>query len=94
MLCCGYFGDGGLMNYLPWLALIHDPSDLSIPRSWDYRHEPLAPSLFTFFMVSFEATKFSIFIKPNPSGFLLLLLWFGYHIQGHIDLLLSFFLAF
>jgi hypothetical protein len=29
----GYFGDGGLMNYLPKLALNHDPPKLSLLRS-------------------------------------------------------------
>jgi hypothetical protein len=28
---CGYFGDGSLSNYLPMLALNHDPPDLSLP---------------------------------------------------------------
>jgi hypothetical protein len=30
-LCSGYFGDGGLVNYLPWLASNHDLPDLSLP---------------------------------------------------------------
>jgi hypothetical protein len=25
LFCCGYFGDGGLINYLPRLALNHSP---------------------------------------------------------------------
>jgi hypothetical protein len=29
----GYFGDGGLMNYLPGLASNHDPPNLSLPNS-------------------------------------------------------------
>jgi hypothetical protein len=29
----GYFGDGGLMDYLPRLALNHDSPDLSLPSS-------------------------------------------------------------
>jgi hypothetical protein len=28
---------------LPRLASNHDPSDLYLLSSWDYRHEPLAP---------------------------------------------------
>jgi hypothetical protein len=32
--CSGYFGDGGLLNYLSGLALNHDPPDLSLPRSF------------------------------------------------------------
>jgi hypothetical protein len=28
-----YFEDGGLRNYLPGLALKHDPPDLSLPSS-------------------------------------------------------------
>jgi hypothetical protein len=29
----GYFGDGGLTNSLPRVALNHDPPDLSLPSS-------------------------------------------------------------
>jgi hypothetical protein len=32
------------LNYLPGLASNHDVPDLSVPNSWDYRYEPLAPS--------------------------------------------------
>jgi hypothetical protein len=39
----GYFGDGGLMNNLPGLALNPDPPNFSLPSSWDYRREPPAP---------------------------------------------------
>jgi hypothetical protein len=42
--CSGYFGDGGLANYLPRLALNQSPPNLSLLSSWDYRHETLAPS--------------------------------------------------
>jgi hypothetical protein len=45
----GYFRDGGLMNYLPGLALNLDPPDLSLPSSKDYRSEPPAPGCFLFF---------------------------------------------
>jgi hypothetical protein len=39
----GYFGDGGVTNYLPGVALNCDPLYISLPSSYDYRHEPLAP---------------------------------------------------
>jgi hypothetical protein len=42
--CSGYFGDGGLMNYLPRLALNFDSPSLSFPNSSDYRQELLMPS--------------------------------------------------
>jgi hypothetical protein len=32
-----YFGDGGLTNYLPWLAWNQDLPDLSLPSTYDYR---------------------------------------------------------
>jgi hypothetical protein len=32
---------GSLWNFLPRLALNHDPPNLSLPCSWDYRHELL-----------------------------------------------------
>jgi hypothetical protein len=34
----------GLVNYLPGLALKHNPPNLIIPSSEDYKHEPVAPS--------------------------------------------------
>jgi hypothetical protein len=33
----GYFGDGGLTNYLPRLSSNCDPPDLSFSSSQDYR---------------------------------------------------------
>jgi hypothetical protein len=39
--CCGYYGEGGL--YLPGLTLNHDPPDLRLPSSSDYRCEPPVP---------------------------------------------------
>jgi hypothetical protein len=38
------------MNYLPRLALNHDPPDCCLLRSWDYRREPQEPvSIITLF---------------------------------------------
>jgi hypothetical protein len=31
--CSGYFGDGGLTNYLPWLASNYEPPNFSLPNS-------------------------------------------------------------
>jgi hypothetical protein len=33
LFCSDYFGDGGLMNYLPGLASNHDSLHLSLPSS-------------------------------------------------------------
>jgi hypothetical protein len=41
--CCGYFGDGGLANFLPGLPLHLHPPNVSLPSRQDYRHEPPAP---------------------------------------------------
>jgi hypothetical protein len=46
----GYFGDGGILNYLLMLALNCSPPDLSILSSEDYKCEPLAPGLFFYFL--------------------------------------------
>jgi hypothetical protein len=37
-----FFRDRVLRNYLPGLGLNHDPSDLCLLSSWDYRREPPA----------------------------------------------------
>jgi hypothetical protein len=42
---CWVFYREELENYLPGVALNHDPPDLCFLSSWDYRREPLAPSL-------------------------------------------------
>jgi hypothetical protein len=41
------FSRQGLTNYLPGLALNHDPHDLCLLSSWDYRPEPPAPGSHT-----------------------------------------------
>jgi hypothetical protein len=48
--CSGYFGDGGLMNYLPRLASTYHPPDLLISASQvakitDVSHQCLASSI-------------------------------------------------
>jgi hypothetical protein len=45
------FSRQGLVNYLPGLALNHDPPDLCVLSSWDYRREPLQPASVTVLMV-------------------------------------------
>jgi hypothetical protein len=42
--CSGYFGDGGLANYLPGLSSNLSLSDFSLPNSYHYRYEPLIPA--------------------------------------------------
>jgi hypothetical protein len=39
------FGDGRLMKYLLGLAWNHNPPNLSLLSSWDYRREPPLPGL-------------------------------------------------
>jgi hypothetical protein len=41
-----------LWNYLPRVALNRDPPDLCLLSSWDYRHEPPAPSTCFFLTTS------------------------------------------
>jgi hypothetical protein len=45
--------DGISGTFLPRLASNLDPPNLSLPRSWDYKCEPLAPSLCNSFCVPF-----------------------------------------
>jgi hypothetical protein len=42
----GYFRDGSLVNYMHWLVSNHNSPDVRLPRSWDYRCEPLVPGYF------------------------------------------------
>jgi hypothetical protein len=44
--------DGGLANFLPGLALNHDPFGLCLPNSWDCRSKPpcLAPRKYIYSM--------------------------------------------
>jgi hypothetical protein len=42
------------MNYLPGLALSHEPTDLCLLSSWDYRHEPLVPDCCHFCFLFFK----------------------------------------
>jgi hypothetical protein len=53
------------MNYLPGLALNHDPPDLCLLSSEGYRCEPPAPSLSVFSLTSV------------PEQFILKLLWWS-----------------
>jgi hypothetical protein len=34
----------GFANFLPGLTMNHNPLNLCLPTSWDYRHEPLYPT--------------------------------------------------
>jgi hypothetical protein len=56
--CSGYFGDGGLANYLPSLASIHDLYlSLQVARITGVSHWCLAEKLFNslfFFLVTLE----------------------------------------
>jgi hypothetical protein len=37
-------GDGSLLNLLPRLSSNHDPPDLNLSSSYDYRHDPQCPA--------------------------------------------------
>jgi hypothetical protein len=68
--CFGYFGDGGLLNYLPGLAWNLHPPDLSLPGSW--RERPArAPAQSMVFRTSVEQVpgvpKFSL-VLTNGEG--------------------------
>jgi hypothetical protein len=64
--CSRYFGNEGLSNSLFRLALNHEPLHLSLPSSYDYKHEPPAPSLVSiFYLISLLSSLSS---QPNLSG--------------------------
>jgi hypothetical protein len=44
LLCSGYLGVGGFMNYLPRLISNCDPPHFSLSSSKDYRHEHQCPA--------------------------------------------------
>jgi hypothetical protein len=52
-----YFGDGGPMNYLPKLALYHDPPNLSLPSSPGLWAEATVPSC-VFYLLSYVSSLF------------------------------------
>jgi hypothetical protein len=46
------------VNYLPELALNHNPPDLCLLRSWNPSHEPPAPgSILTFWLLVLAGTE-------------------------------------
>jgi hypothetical protein len=46
LICVRYFQDRVFVNYLLGRALNHNPPDLYLPNSQDYRCEPGAPGFF------------------------------------------------
>jgi hypothetical protein len=51
-----------VFNFLPWLASNHDPSDLWLPSSWDYKCNPLHLVLFLSFY--YAITCFTALFSP------------------------------
>jgi hypothetical protein len=49
-----------LTNYLPRLALNHDPPDLCLLSSWDDRRAPLAPSRPRLFLIYIASSRLAL----------------------------------